>query len=45
VRTDLDAALRCIVPRDAWDACVRASFVGVSLDIPVHDGRLALGTW
>lgn len=42
VRADLDKALSAIVPDDA---CSRASFVGVSLDIPVHAGRLALGTW
>ena len=42
VRADLNNALTAIVPEDA---CSRASFVGVSMDIPVHGGRLALGTW
>ena len=42
VRVDLDNALKAIVPGDPTS---RASFVGVSMDIPVHSGRLALGTW
>jgi thiamine phosphate synthase YjbQ (UPF0047 family) len=46
IRSDLRKALDAIVPgASAADACARASFVGVSLDIPVRDGRLALGTW
>ena len=46
MRSDLRKALDAIVPgTSAADACARASFVGVSLDIPVRDGRLALGTW
>ena len=46
VRSDLWKALDAIVPgTSAADACARASFVGVSLDLPVRDGRLALGTW
>jgi hypothetical protein len=40
VRVDLDNALRAVVPEDPAS---RASFVGVSLDVPVHGGRLALG--
>ena len=42
VRVDLRAALEAIVPDDDR---ARASFVGVSMDLPIQGGRLALGTW
>ena len=56
VRTDLVAALDRLAPEDAgWvhasegpddmPAHVKAMLSGVSLGIPVRDGRLALGTW
>ena len=46
VRTDMQNALEAIIPRDPRDADeARAALVGCSLDLPVHDGRLALGTW
>ena len=44
VRVDLEKSLDEIAGGDA-DPRVLASFVGVSIDVPVHDGRLALGTW
>ena len=43
VRTDMQNALEAIVPRGLDEE--RAALVGCSLDLPVHDGRLALGTW
>jgi len=46
VRTDLENALDRIVPgTDVLDAIARSAFVGVSLDLPVQGGKLALGTW
>jgi secondary thiamine-phosphate synthase enzyme len=56
VRTDLVAALERLAPADAgWvhdvegpddmPAHVKAMVTGVSLHVPVIDGRLALGTW
>jgi secondary thiamine-phosphate synthase enzyme len=56
VRTDLVTALRRLAPEDAgWvhdtegpddmPAHVKAMLTGVSLHIPVIDGRMALGTW
>lgn len=46
VRVDLDAALRRVVAGDTpAAAAARSSLVGVSLDVPVQEGRLALGTW
>ena len=43
VRTDMQNALEAIVPRDADEA--RAALVGCSIDLPIQDSRLALGTW
>ena len=56
VRTDLMTALDRLAPRDAgyvhrtegpddMPAHIRAMLTGVSLGIPVHEGRPALGTW
>lgn len=53
VGRDLLAALQRLVPASGpWehhegnsDAHVKATLVGPSVAIPVHDGRLALGTW
>jgi len=47
VRTDLDNALDRIVEGGGTKegAASKTSLVGVSLDVPIHDGRLALGTW
>jgi secondary thiamine-phosphate synthase enzyme len=56
VRTDLITALRCLAPADAgWvhqvegpddmPAHVKSMLNGVSLQVPVSDGDLALGTW
>jgi secondary thiamine-phosphate synthase enzyme len=56
VRTDLLSALRRLAPADAgWihdtegpddmPAHVKAMLTGVSLQVPVVDGRMALGTW
>lgn len=53
VACDLLAALSRIAPVSAgWehregnsDAHVKATLVGSSVTIPVHDGALALGTW
>jgi secondary thiamine-phosphate synthase enzyme len=56
VRRDLDMALHHIVPDqlnfrhtvegpDDMPAHVKASLMGVSLQIPIREGRLMLGTW
>jgi secondary thiamine-phosphate synthase enzyme len=56
VQTDLRAALRRLAPADAgWvhdtegpddmPAHVKAMLNGISLHVPVMDGRAALGTW
>jgi secondary thiamine-phosphate synthase enzyme len=56
VRTDLAAALSRIAPEDAgWEhdvegpddmpAHVKTMLTGISLQVPVSGGRLALGTW
>ena len=56
VRTDLTSALNRIAPADAgWihdvegpddmPAHVKTMITGVSLNVPVIDGKLALGTW
>jgi secondary thiamine-phosphate synthase enzyme len=56
VRTDLMTALDRLAPRDAaWvhdsegpddmPAHVRTMLTGVSLPVPILDGKLALGTW
>lgn len=56
VRRDLDMALAKIAPEslpyrhtaegpDDMPAHVKSSLLGVSVSIPVRDGRLALGTW
>lgn len=56
VRTDLVTALHRLAPPDAgWvhdteggddmPAHVKAALTGVSLHVPVVDGRMALGTW
>jgi secondary thiamine-phosphate synthase enzyme len=56
VRTDLVMALRRVAPADAgWvhevegpddmPAHVKSMLNGVSLQVPVSDGELALGTW
>jgi secondary thiamine-phosphate synthase enzyme len=53
VKTDLLMALRRVV-QDGWHyyhaegnspAHIKSSLVGVSLAIPISEGRLALGTW
>jgi secondary thiamine-phosphate synthase enzyme len=43
VRTDMQNALEAIVPLGLDEE--RAALVGCSLDLPVRDGRPALGTW
>ena len=43
VRTDMQNALEAIVPVGLDEE--RATLVGCSIDLPVRDGRLALGTW
>lgn len=56
VRSDLDMALAHIVPEnlpyqhaeegaDDMPAHVKSSLLGVSLQIPIGDGQLLLGTW
>lgn len=53
VRTDILAGLAAIVPAAGpWrhaegnsDAHVKATIVGASVDIPITDGQLGLGTW
>lgn len=57
VRRDLDAFFARLVPdgdplfihtaegADDMPAHVRAALTAVNLSLPVHDGRLALGTW
>lgn len=56
VRTDLENSISSLVPEDfPYDhslegtddmpAHIKSSLLGPSLTIPVHDGRLALGTW
>jgi len=49
VRTDLDAALDRLVDEcasgEAEAAVAKTSLVGVSLDVPIQGGQLALGTW
>lgn len=56
VARDFEAALERIVPADwPWQHVeegeenapthVRASFMGPSVVVPLHDGKLALGTW
>ncbi|TNY22781.1 hypothetical protein DMC30DRAFT_414791 [Rhodotorula diobovata] len=56
VRTDLDRVLDHIVPESfEWDhvdegpddsvSHAKSTIVGVSLQLPISDGRLALGTW
>ncbi|GAA5936701.1 hypothetical protein JCM3775_000172 [Rhodotorula graminis] len=56
VRTDMDRVLDEIVPEDfAWEhtdegpddsvSHTKSSIIGISLQIPISDGRLALGTW
>ena len=57
VRDDFEAFFNAAVPEDAryWThtvegpddmpAHIKASVLGPALSLPVHDGRLALGTW
>lgn len=56
VRRDLEAFFNALVPEDFpyahllegaddMPAHVKTSLVGVSLTLPVREGRLALGTW
>jgi secondary thiamine-phosphate synthase enzyme len=56
VRTDLEAALNALAPEnfphvhtcegpDDMPAHVKASLLGSSVTLPIHNGRLALGTW
>lgn len=56
VRHDLEAAFNALAPEsfphthtcegpDDMPAHVKASLLGASLSIPVHEGQLALGTW
>jgi secondary thiamine-phosphate synthase enzyme len=49
---DLLAQLKRLASRDDYrhgegnsDAHVKSSLVGASIQVPVHQGRLALGTW
>ena len=56
VRTDLMSALARLAPREAayvhrtegpddMPAHIRAMLTGASLSVPVHEGRMMLGTW
>lgn len=56
VQTDLNMSLHRIVPetlpyehtlegRDDMPAHVKSSMIGVSVNVPLSHGRLALGTW
>ncbi len=54
VKQDIIAALAQLVPRRAGyykhlegnsDAHIKASLVGSSVNVPVYNGRLCLGTW
>ncbi|MFM5425626.1 secondary thiamine-phosphate synthase enzyme YjbQ [Aeromonas veronii] len=57
VRSDMEAHLHRLVPEDApyyrhtyegpddMPAHIKSSLLGVSLQLPVRDGQLALGTW
>jgi secondary thiamine-phosphate synthase enzyme len=56
VRVDMETAINHVVPEnlsyvhtlegpDDMPAHVKASLLGSSLNIPVRDGRLVLGTW
>ncbi len=56
VQIDLEASMNSIAPEsfpyvhtcegtDDMPAHVKSSLLGASLTVPVHDGRLALGTW
>jgi secondary thiamine-phosphate synthase enzyme len=56
VPVDLESSFNALAPEDAtyqhtcegpddMPAHVKSSLLGCSLTIPVHDGRLALGTW
>lgn len=53
VQVDMLAGLSRLVPEDGgWrhvegnsDAHIKSSLVGVSVDIPIMGGRLALGSW
>ena len=56
VRVDLESSFNAIAPEDApythtcegpddMPAHVKASLLGASVSMPVHDGRLALGVW
>lgn len=49
VRSDLEGALQRIASpvahRPNGEAAALTSLLGVSLDLPVHGGRLSMGTW
>jgi len=57
VRRDMDSHLNVLVPEDSphflhtsegpddMPAHIKSALVGVSLSIPLRDGRMALGTW
>ncbi|GAA6052399.1 hypothetical protein JCM3770_000223 [Rhodotorula araucariae] len=56
VRTDLDRVLDTVIPESFdWDhtdegpddsvSHAKSSIIGISLQIPISNGRLALGTW
>ncbi|AMQ41932.1 hypothetical protein AMS64_05795 [Aeromonas veronii] len=57
VRSDMEAHLHRLAPKDApyyrhtyegpddMPAHIKSSLLGVSLQLPVRDGQLALGTW
>ena len=53
VRHDIEMTLARLVPDDLAfthlegnsDAHLKAALVGSSVSVPVHEGRLALGTW
>ncbi|WP_447739392.1 secondary thiamine-phosphate synthase enzyme YjbQ [Aeromonas veronii] len=57
VRSDMEAHLHWLAPEDApyyrhtyegpddMPAHIKSSLLGVSLQLPIRDGQLALGTW
>jgi hypothetical protein len=49
VRSDMEGALQriasAVAHRPNGEAAALTSLVGVSLDLPLHGGKLALGTW
>jgi len=49
VRSDMEGALQriasAVAHRPNGEAAALTSLVGVSLDLPIHGGKLAMGTW